>query len=213
MSAAAVSTATRPTHSVTGESLLRITARISLATFTTALVTAHWLNPELEITTHMVSEYAVAPHGQVMVVGFAAWTLSLACTALLAPRASGPGGRRLSFALGAATVGLLLVTSFPTDTVAGALPPGHRQTLGGQLHDAGAALALLGLISSLPAGMHAVQSDPRRSRIAWAAVAIVGLLVLALLAQGPAVAGLRQRVLVLAAVIWEAALIRPQRIT
>jgi hypothetical protein len=54
------------------------------ALFVLVVAAQHFLAPELAPGRHMISEYANAGFGLLMVLGLASWSASLACTAVVA---------------------------------------------------------------------------------------------------------------------------------
>jgi hypothetical protein len=183
-----------------------------LGIFVVLVVLEHALDPQLSPATHMVSEYANSRDGVVMVVAFLAWAAALGLTAgVVARRASAsrhPLARRSMVALLAvAAAGILVAACFNTQTSAGALPPGIRLGTAGRLHDAGSGLAMVALVAAAFASAWAIE-DPvafRASVLVFLALGAVGDL--ALLFGGAGVAGVRQRLLLVLACGWQAALL------
>jgi MFS family permease len=165
-------------------------------------VVEHVLHPSLDPTTHEVSEYVHASAGWVITLGFLAWAVSLAAT--------GWGvavvwrSRLLSTCLWLAAAGLVLLSACPTETSAGKLPPGQSLTITGRIHDVGSGLTTLALLAAAPLST-AVDRDasPRFRRRALLLIAIAVIGSAALLAAGPAVGGLRQRLAILCGCIWQ----------
>jgi Protein of unknown function (DUF998) len=177
-----------------------------LAAFVTVTLLQHALVPRLSPARHMISEYANAKAGALMVAGFLAWSASLLATAAIARRAAVPHRAPLALLLGLAALGLLLVACFATQTSAGALPPGVHRTLGGRLHDAGSAVATLALLASALVAGAAIRT--RRFRAASAALLLGGVgLAVALLLAGDPWPGIRQRALVATACAWQGLLL------
>jgi hypothetical protein len=106
-------------------------------------------------------------------------------------------------ALGLAAIGVVILIVFQTQTSAGRLPVGETLHAGGRLHDIGSGVASLGV---LIAAIVAASDSSAVSRVRLvsatavaAAIAVDGSLLLA----GPGVGGLRQRVLIAVAIIWQ----------
>jgi Protein of unknown function (DUF998) len=162
----------------------------------------------------MISEYANAGFGLLMVLGLASWSASLACTAVVA-RSERVQSYRTT-ARGAvvgllitAAAGILVTACFKTQAIAGVVPPGTRLTRSGRLHDLGSGIATLALFGAVVASIRAIGGPGFRR---WALIALVTALScdLILLAVGREVGGLRRRVLVAIACAWQAALLVPR---
>jgi hypothetical protein len=168
----------------------------------------HAFQPNLSPRTHEVSEYVNGDPGWLMVLGFLAWSASLAASAALAAGDRHPGQHailaRSRVALsGLAAAGILITACFATQTSAGKLPPGARLGLGGRLHDLGSGVATLALVAAAVASIaNRDGSDAYRRRTAVillvAVASDVGLLVV-----GPSVGGIRQRILLACAALWQ----------
>lgn len=186
--------------------LLRGVGLFGLALFVAVTVAQHALVPQLGPRHHTVSEYANADQGWLMTAAFAAWALALAATAL---RELSPlhGRWVLAVLLAIASLGLATTAVFATQTSAGLLPPGTMRSTGGALHDLGSGAAQLALLGAVLATiLH--PAEPRVMRRLAAALFVSGLAVdIALLALGDPAAGIRQRLLLLVASIWHAALL------
>lgn len=177
-----------------------------LLTFMAIVVIEHLLTPSLDPLEHQVSEYVHADSGILMALGFATWSLSLAATGALVHRRQ--GSPVLAALLALAAVGMAIVLLFPTQTSAGEIPPGNSLTLTGHLHDLGSGLATLSLLA---AAVLAALDGRRGPYFRWATMALVlAALVVngALLAAGPSVGGLRQRLVLLIGCSWQFLLLR-----
>ena len=183
-----------------------MTARVALtclAGFVVAVLAQHLLAPELTPDVHTISEYVNADAGPLMVGGFVAWAASMAATARLVRR----GARLVAWLLAVAAVGMLLTACFATQTSAGVLPPGIERTTGGRVHDLASGIATLALLGAL------VTTALRGEWVAWfrglsrAVLAVAVIASAVLLAIGDPVDGIRQRILVAAACVWQAALV------
>ena len=173
-----------------------------LAAFVAVVGAAHLLNRSLDPATHEISEYVHGSAGGLMVGGFAAWAISLAATAALA------NTRRMrptSIALWVATAGMILTASFATQTSAGRLPPGVRLGTSGRLHDWGSGATSVGLFVAAATSIYMFHGAMRYRRVTTALLTFAVLSDLGLLAIGPAVGGLRQRLLLAAGCLWQIA--------
>lgn len=155
-----------------------------------------------------ISEFVHTDGGGLARLAFLVWAGSLAILAALLAIAAATRQRRRALrlevtGLGAAVVGLLLVTCFATDRGAEVAGEVTGATTGGGIHDLGSALVSLGI--SL-----AVLADAARSRnFRLAGVVLSAVLVssVVLLALGDPLPGLRQRCLLVAACFWQAILL------
>lgn len=146
-----------------------------------------------------------------MTVGFAGWSLSLLAGAAVMRAADGRAGIPSAVMLVVAGVGLAIAAGFATETVAGQLPPGSEPTPSGRAHDLGSGVASLALGA---AALLAASAPGAVSRQRLIGAVVVGLSVVctgALLAIGDPAPGLRQRLLVLLAVLWQIALLSTLR--
>jgi hypothetical protein len=102
------------------------------------------------------------------------------------------------------------LTVFRTETVAGVLPSGMHLTATGELHDVGSGTVTLTLF--LAAAVCAAADDARwlrtGSRIALASALSVEV---GLLVVGPSLGGLRERLLVAVACLWQLAFLVARR--
>ena len=185
---------------------LRDVALGGLGTFVAAVFVEHVLTPSLDPARHTISEYANAGTGPIMTFGFAAWAASLTATAAWTWR----DRRRwpLALLLVLAALGMAITACFPTQSVAGSLPPGALRTTTGRLHDLGSGLTSVALLAAAIASAAATW-PPRRFRVGAAGLVVVALLADGLLlAIGPDVAGIRQRLLVAIGCGWQLLLLR-----
>lgn len=178
-----------------------------LAGLVAALVAHHALTPELSVRDHTVSEYANAPLGWLMTLGFLAWAVSLAAAARALGYLRGHGAAWVRALLALAALGLALTAAFKTQTSADVLPPGVERSAAGRLHDWGSGVALLALFAAAGISTRLTQlSEPVRRVISWLLVGGLALH-LGLLAAGDPAPGLRQRALLLLGISWQAALL------
>lgn len=178
----------------------------SLLGFVLLVALEHVLESQLNPLRHEVSEYARTGTAPVMIAAFALWAVSLAGTAALCI----PEQKMIAGGFTLAAAGMVIVACFHTQTSAGMLPPGAHLTAVGRLHDIGSGLTTGAL--ALTAAGSTLRFRALTYRTATAVILAFALTAnLALLAVGPSVGGLRQRVLVLAACVWQLLLIRRLR--
>jgi hypothetical protein len=187
----------------------------SLLLFVAIVGVEHVLVPGLDPARHMVSEYTNARAGWLMVAGFLAWAASLAATATLATSAVRSSRRRLVHTVVAAVLfiaaaGMLVTASFATQTSAGVLPPGVRLSMSGRLHDLGSGLTTLALFAAVIASLRAIPTPTYRVQ-ALVIVLVAGVSDAALLAVGPSVGGIRERILILCGCGWQLAFLAALR--
>lgn len=179
--------------------IARRAAWSGLCAFVAIVALEHLLSPGLDPATHQVSEYVHEPCGVIALAGFVAWAVSLAATSVCV-RSRGV----LAIPLAVAAAGMLVVAVFPTQTVAGALPPGHHLTTTGALHDAGSGATTVALLVAMLLATWRVE----RLRVLSAGLALVAVAVqIGLLAVGPEVGGIRQRLLLGIGCAWQGALL------
>lgn len=175
-------------------------ALLGLLIFAGCLLLEHLIESSLDPAHHQISEYANASSGEVMIAGFAAWSTSLFSTAMVVQP------RLLRGLLLGASLGIALTAIFATEAVAGRIPAGETLTTTGRLHDLGSGVAGIALLMAV--SINAIR-DSRRLRfgsVILLSVALVASVVL--LVIGDEVAGLRQRVLVCCALLWQLLAIR-----
>jgi ABC-type transport system involved in cytochrome bd biosynthesis fused ATPase/permease subunit len=182
----------------------RLIDKVALAGLVAFLACAgieHLLSPSLDPARHQISEYVHTQTGAVMTVGFLAWALSLATTALVVWREW--KARALAILLALASVGMLLTACFATQTSAGMLPPHTTLSATGRLHDLGSGLTGLALLlAAITSAIGSRTSKAFRERtVALIAVALLGSGVL--LALGSSVGGIRQRLTILVGCLWQ----------
>jgi hypothetical protein len=176
------------------------------AVFLLCVVVEHLLEPSIDPASHQISEYVHTPTGAIVTFGFLAWAASLAATALCVWRRW--QARWLTSGLLLGALGLLLTAAFATQTVAGELPPGQTLSTTGTLHNLGSGLTTLALVSAAFACL-AADRRPRWLRLMTTILVCIALLAtLVLLAIGPEVGGLRQRIVVAAGCLWQLSLLR-----
>jgi hypothetical protein len=167
-------------------------------------------NTNADPARHMVSELVHGRAGWVMTVGFACWAMALVLGAVVfagvaARERHGVWAGGIAVLLMVAAAGVVVLAVFATQTVAGELPAGVARTTAGRLHDAGSGVATLALAAGAAiSGVRAWRDGDRRTSamvVALLAIAIAATVVG--LAIGSSVGGLRQRVLLLAAVTWQ----------
>jgi uncharacterized protein DUF998 len=190
------------------EAILYRFAIVGLLAFVVIVGTEHLLNLSLDPLEHQVSEYVHTGSGALMIAGFIALACSLAATAMLALRS---GNRFIAALFALAALGMAMVALFPTETVAGELPPGRSLTATGRLHDLGSGMTTVALLATA-ASILAAGDRPRSLRLTAANLVLSALIVsAALLIVGPAVGGVRQRLLLLIGCFWQFAFLRSTR--
>lgn len=179
-------------------------AATGVLSFLLIVAIEHVVNRSLNPATHEISEYVHTSLGWLMTAGFAMWAVSVVATAVLAHSRWRTDARCI--ALFAAALGIGLTTCFATQTSAGRLPPGVSLDTSGRLHDIGSGLATAALFVAALLSLR-VRHRPslRRATVALLALAAPGDAVL--LALGSDVAGIRQRLLVVIACVWQLALL------
>jgi hypothetical protein len=165
----------------------------------------HVVHPSLNPLRYQISEYATTRDGWVMGIGFGAWALSLAATATLVRSVA----RLAALGCGCAAIGILLVTIFQTQTSAGALPAGIARSATGRLHDLGGSIATAGVALAV-VGTAASAGFSRQTRLVAVAAASSALIASAVFLLLDATPGLRQRLVLLAGCVWQAAVLRAQ---
>lgn len=179
--------------------------------FIAVVVVQHFLVPALDPLRHQISEYSNARGGGLMIAGFAVWSGSFAALAglvWLIGGGLGALGRVLVFFLALAAAGGAVTAAFATQTSAGALPSGVSLSSGGRIHDFGSAVLSVSVFAAATASIWSVQG-PRWYRSSTILLLVLVVLTSAiLLAVGPSVGGLRQRVLVALACSWQLLLLR-----
>jgi hypothetical protein len=182
---------------------LFVIATVALAGFVGAVACQHLLNSALTPSRHMISEYANGRAGWLMTAGFASWALSLAAASVMERRCTTRARAVMSMLLAIAAAGMVVTAIFPTQTVAGMLPAGTTRSVAGRLHDLGSDTTQLALFAAVVT--HALDRGlPAWSRRLAAMLLCAGVgTIVVLVAAGDPVPGLRQRVLVLIAVMWQ----------
>jgi hypothetical protein len=105
--------------------------------------------------------------------------------------------------MAAAAVGVLVLAIFQTQASAGELPHGERLEARGRLHDLGSGLATTCLLAAA-ATVALSRGTPRTLRASSGVAAVAAIATsVGLLAVGESVAGIRQRALILLAVLWQ----------
>ncbi len=183
---------------------VRAIAALGLALFVAIVVLEHFLQPALDPASHQISEYVHGSTGWLMTAGFLSWSLSLAATGVLVGRLDGGAPMRLTLIV--AAIGMLVTACFATQTVAGRLPAGVSIHTSGRLHDIGSGATSIALVVAALLGLR-VRSLQRLGAFTIA-VLLAGVSTdIVLLVIGSDVGGVRQRVLVAAGCLWQAAVI------
>lgn len=192
---------------------IRCVAASALACFILTLGVLHLGDSGLDPRKHVISEYANTGLGWLLTAAVLCWAISLVATArwLTALLRVNAWARVAGGLLVLAAVGLVIATVFHTQAVAGVVPQHVERTAAGRLHDAGTGLATLALFASagtvgLMCGASSRLGRASLALVLWAVVVQVSLLV-----AGQEVNGVRQRLLVLGACAWQAALLQMVR--
>lgn len=135
-----------------------------------------------------------------MTIGFVCWAASLAATSWAVLR--GTGARLVAAGLGVACAGMLLTASFATQTSAGRLPPGETLTTVGRLHDIGSGTTTVALLFAALLSLKSFGGRRFRQQVALLLIVLL-CSDIALLAVGPQVSGVRQRILLAGACVWQ----------
>jgi Protein of unknown function (DUF998) len=187
-----------------------------LGTFVGLVVVQHATRAgDLPPAEHFISEYSRGAGGQVQVVAFGAWAVSLGATATVVARRRAVFGRRIArglavLGLGVGTAGALLCASFATETVGGKLPAGAIKSTAGQLHDLGSGLILLGVLVAAVATLRLPVSRAFRLTVLGLA-ALLLLIPAALVTAGYDAPGWGQRGVIGVGCLWQAAILRELR--
>jgi Protein of unknown function (DUF998) len=165
--------------------------------------------PGFDPVRQAISEYAHSSAGAAIVVGFLAWSVSLLALAALTftiTQSRGEADRLTHLQTGAllsAAVGIALLAPFPTDRGAEVPAVVTHVTVAGQVHDTASAMATIGLFVAALTG--AVRNGGSIRVLTLTLVAIGVASSVAQLAVGDPLPGIRQRVLVAAGCLWQAA--------
>lgn len=168
-----------------------------LAVFVMSVLAEHIVAPGLAPADHMVSEYANAPGGWLITVGFTAWCCSLLLVAWIRRRQ-----RLVAAGTVVAAAGVGLTALFHTEATSG-LSTAEAGTTAGRLHNLGGELVFGGLAVAIVAWVVGGRAHPV-ARWVVVAISMAGLgASMTLLFTGDPAPGLRQRVLLLTAVAWQ----------
>lgn len=191
-------------------SLTRRVALAGLGGFLVIVGALHLLEPALDPSRHVISEYANTRSGWLMSTALLCWASSLFATAvsLVWPVRPRPLDRVAAGLLVVAVVGLLVAAVFRTQAIDGIVPPAVDRTTGGRLHDAGSGLSTVALFAAAATVALMEGARSRLGRVSLSLVVFATVVQVGLLIVGPEVGGVRQRLLVLGACAWQAALLR-----
>jgi hypothetical protein len=178
-------------------------AAVGLALFALALAIEHVVQWDLDVRQHQISEYVHGRSGALMTAGFVAWAGSLLATGGAFVRDARLAGRWAAAMLAVAAAGMLVTASFPTETIAGNLPPGAQLTPSGRAHDIGSLAASIAIVCAALLVALKWQTARVQRAASLGIVLVAATLDGALLATGDPAPGLRQRALVAAAIIWQ----------
>jgi Protein of unknown function (DUF998) len=188
------------TRSAGIEHLAILAAVCGLAMFAAIVAVECAINPALDPARHEVSEYVHARLGVLMTVGFACWATSLAATSWAVLTRT--GARLVAAGLGVACAGMLVTAVFATQTSAGRLPPGETLTPIGRLHDIGSGTTTVALLFAALLSLRSLKGQRFRRQVALLLIVLLCSDIV-LLAVGPQVAGVRQRILLAGASVWQ----------
>jgi hypothetical protein len=180
------------------------TALACNALFGICITAVHLLDRGPDPMVVSVSYYALTPHGWLAIIGFLALAGGSALVALLAWRA---GDRTKAYALLASSLAVVVLSIVPCDPW---YPWERRPTTTGAVHALAACvpIVLLPLVALRDVVMH-VRRSANKPAVGFAtlyviASVVVGAYILGALLSGviPAAAGLAERAVVLAGVLW-----------
>jgi len=193
----------QPSHSTRDAAVERLAVLVAVCgvvVFAVIVAGELAINPSLDPARHEISEYVHAQLGPLMTVGFVCWAASLgAMSWVLFARAD---ARLVATCLGVASIGMLVTATFATQTSAGKLPPGVTLTTAGRLHDIGSGLATVALLLAALLSLRCLGGRRFRRQVAALLVVLTSSDIV-LLVIGPEVAGVRQRVVVAGACVWQ----------
>lgn len=202
------------------DSVPQMAARITIAAAVVsiaALASLHVLRPDLDPSWHMISEYAVGPHGWVMTVSFAAFAAGSAALfmALWAKLTTLQGRIGLAFLL-ATAAGLGIAAAFPMDPLS---TPPESASFSGTMHGVSAMIGIPGEILAVLLLSRALRQQGYSGAVTLLATVVwisLGVMVAALVAamqqqtmEGPGVLGWANRTLMVAYSVWLIAAARP----
>jgi hypothetical membrane protein len=172
--------------------------------FAVTVLAEHIVNSQLSPWNHQISEYANGSTGWLMTIGFVGWAVSLTLTAVLLQRAQAPLS---AGAVAVAAIGLALIAVFHTQAVAGRVPVSTAHTAQGHLHNLGGELLTGGLLSAALFVASASGWARRLRLIAAGTILYFAVVTVALQLFANDIGGLRQRLMLLGALAWHAALL------
>jgi hypothetical protein len=190
---------------------LRVTAiagRALIVGFVACAVGAQSADADREPLRHTISELVHGPAGWAMTTGFACWAAAMALGAWAVLAAVAVRNRRsramdgVALLLAVAACGVVVLTVFPTQTVAGELPRGTAWTTTGRLHDLGSLVTQVALVAAALTSVYAFRRGDRLVMPTLGLLTIAAVAFCAGLAIGPSVGGLRQRVVLVCGLVW-----------
>jgi hypothetical protein len=172
--------------------LSQMTARAALAASVLAVLmlsVLHVVQPELAPSSHMISEYAIGPHGWLMTLSFAAFAASSAAALIAVASAAWrtiTGKIGLGFLL-LASIGLAMGAAFPMDP---ATTSPDAMSFSGRMHGVAFMIGVPGQILSVLLLSLALRKSARwRSRplvtVAAAVWLCLGIMIATLIAAAP----------------------------
>jgi hypothetical protein len=181
---------------------------VLLGVFVFATVLEHFLMPGLSPDRHRISEYANGPSGWLMTAGFAAWAgslLAVACATLSSPVTPRTVALVVGLLLLIAAAGAAATAAFTTGTSAGVVLRGHHLTMGNRIHDLGSGVLGVALWGAVLIG---AGIGDARLRLASMILLVLAALLAGVLSSGVLdLPGIRQRVLVGLACLWQLGLL------
>lgn len=172
-----------------------IASACGLTLFLAVVLSQPLLEPAYDPLRQGISEFVHTDAEGLALFGFLSWAFSLAILGALVRRAT----TLEALGLGAAVLGLLLVTCFATDRGAEVAGEVIRPTTAGRIHDIGSGLVTAGVLLAVVAD--AVGRRDLRSAAAVIVAAVVSSAILFTL--GDPLPGLRQRCLIACACVWQ----------
>jgi hypothetical protein len=187
---------------------MRVVGVAGLGAFLLIVVALHALEPSLSPDTHVLSEFANTRVGWLFRVALSCWVIALVATAAwFARERTNLGAARnvVAALLIVAAGGLVAAAVFRTQAVSGLVRPGIGRTFAGRAHDAGAGISIIALFAAAATVGFAAGRGSVLGRLSLTVVGFALVVQVTLLAVGHEVGGIRQRLLVLAACVWQAA--------
>jgi hypothetical protein len=175
-----------------------------------ALAVLHLVRPDLEPSRHMISEYAIGPHGWIMTLCFAAFAVaSAALLVSLIGIVHTPLGWVGLVALAAAVVGLGFGAAFPMDPVS---TTPDTMSFSGRMHGVGFMVGVPGEILAVLLLSLALRGQPGweglpllwLTAVVWVSLAVMAWALMNFMKQpdGPTIMGWANRLLMIGYAAW-----------